>query len=215
MTNIDIFTDLADKYGNSINTTKEAEVFFDEFMAMTGGKVIVDFLDCDNDDHIEKIVFDHNDGLMTLYTRLPEKDPEQRLLIKSVLPFDTDCYLVDFTSELVKCGKPTHLFTFEEIEELMRNADDSFNNKLVIDEDGTAHILQNPQLGCLYPVSIETWCAGNGYVGLASSLSEALPSYHLCLQLWLHYLMTGKCQYDDAYVFVDEEEIINKLQMYY
>ena len=30
MTNIDIFTDLADKYGNSINTTKEAEVFFDE-----------------------------------------------------------------------------------------------------------------------------------------------------------------------------------------
>lgn len=568
MTNIDIFTDLADKYGNSINTTKEAEVFFDEFMAMTGGKVIVDFLDCDNDDHIEKIVFDHSEGLMTLYTRLPEKDPEQRLLIKSVLPFDTysvlvrfrsvrfvrvkdnkclavvingytmnrkmiemyaksggknilkmdekssfftsnllveqggdyelmravntpivsfwllpksvglhpqdserylylynteslsqrlertwdmlhdamksteyidereefmkmygnrmrgvaeglfklvtcfyfkkygfkdrdkeyndrrlgdvveplkrfvytsecdktnlnklvrvsnvmshdtglpvritdlgemylylksyisdfetkvhihdnapdhvvkskpsplafvgsnlkawdfseevnavcleasskccfrlrinppfhvyhlfetednylckdgkvrtlsyddlsdalvlsdrnevvkleetihnkithiceeqgfdtDCYLVDFSSELVKCGKPTHLFTFEEIEELMRNADDSFNNKLVIDEDGTAHILQNPQLGCLYPVSIETWCAGNGYVGPASSLSEALPSYHLCLQLWLYYLMTGKRQYDDAYVFMDEEEIINKLQMYY
>ena len=54
MTNIDIFTDLADKYGNSINTTKEAEVFFDEFMAMTGGMVIFDFLDCDNDDHIEK-----------------------------------------------------------------------------------------------------------------------------------------------------------------
>ena len=214
MTNIDIFTDLADKYGNSINTTKEAEVFFDEFMTMTGGKVIVDFLDCDNDDHIEKIVFDHSEGLMTLYTRLPEKDPEQRLLIKSVLPFDTYSYLVDFTSELVKCGKPTHLFPFEEIEELMRNADDSFNNKLVIDEDGTAHILQNPHLGCLYPVNIETWCAGNGYVGPASSLSDALPSYHLCLQLWLHYLMTGKRQYDDAYVFVDEEEIINKLQMY-
>ena len=144
MTNIDIFTDLADKYGNSINTTKEAEVFFDEFMAMTGGMVIFDFLDCDNDDHIEKIVFDHREGLMTLYTSLPEKDPEQRLLIKSVLPFDTDCYLVDFSSELVKCGKPKHLFTFEEIEELMRNADDSFNNKLVIDEDGTAHILRNP-----------------------------------------------------------------------
>ena len=107
------------------------------------------------------------------------------------------------------------LKTFEEIEELMRNADDSFNNKLVIDEDGTAHILQNPQLGCLYPVSIETWCAGNGYVGPASSLSDTLPSYHLCLQLWLYYLMTGKRQYDDAYVFVDEEEIINKLQMYY
>ena len=98
MTNIDIFTDLADKYGNSINTTKEAEVFFDEFMAMTGGKVIVDFLDCDNDDHIEKIVFDHSEGLMTLYTRLPEKDPEQRLLIKSVLPFDTYSVLVRFRS---------------------------------------------------------------------------------------------------------------------
>ena len=71
MTNLDIFTDLADKYGNSINTTKEAEVFFDEFMAMTGGMVIFDFLDCDNDDHIEK---------------------------KSVLPFDTYSVLVRFRS---------------------------------------------------------------------------------------------------------------------
>ena len=71
MTNINIFTYLTDKYGNSINTPKEAEVLFDEFMAMTEGKVIVNILDSDNDDHIEKIVFDHSEGLMTLYTRLP------------------------------------------------------------------------------------------------------------------------------------------------
>lgn len=93
---VDMFTALADKYGDSINTTQEAENFFIEFMSMTEGRVILDFLDCDNDDRIEKFAFDHDKGLMTLYTRIPEEDPEVRMMRKMVLPFDSYSILVRF-----------------------------------------------------------------------------------------------------------------------
>lgn len=70
---IEMFTALADKYGDSINTLQKADEFFDEFIKQTDGVVIVDYLDSDNDDRIEKVAFNHNNGLMTIYTRLPEK----------------------------------------------------------------------------------------------------------------------------------------------
>ena len=70
---IEMFTALADKYGDSINTLQKAEEFFDDFFKQTDGVVIVDYLDSDNDDRIEKVAFNHNNGLMTIYTRLPEK----------------------------------------------------------------------------------------------------------------------------------------------
>ena len=70
---IEIFTALADKYGDSINTLQKADEFFDEFIKQTDGVVIVDYLDSDNDDRIEKVAFNHNNVLMTIYTRLLEK----------------------------------------------------------------------------------------------------------------------------------------------
>ena len=70
---IEMFTALADKYGDSINTLQKADEFFDEFIKQTDGVVIVDYLDSDNDDRIEKVAFNHNNGLMTIYTRLLEK----------------------------------------------------------------------------------------------------------------------------------------------
>ena len=82
----------------------------------------------------------------------------------------------------------------------MRNADDEYDNKLVIDENGYAHIIQNPRYGVLYPVSQETWCAGNRYVGKDSSLSDLHDSYVLCMHLWLTYLKTGQQMYDDSYL---------------
>ena len=97
----------------------------------------------------------------------------------------------------------------------MTDADDSKNNKLVIDEDGYAHIITNPGLAYLYPVSIETWCAGNDYVGQDSSLSDAEPAYHLCLSLWLDYLITNKKQYDDCYRQIDVDKTIEEIEKYY
>ena len=117
--------------------------------------------------------------------------------------------------DIIRKNKPSHLFTFDEIKQLMADADDSKNNKLVIDEDGYAHIIVIPGPAFLYPVSIETWCAGNGYVGQNSSLSDAKSVYHLCLSLWLDYLNTDEKQYDDYYRQVDVDKTIEEIKKYY
>ena len=132
--------------------------------------------------------------------------------------YDTESYSlgISFEGKLKKEDAPSHLFTESEIETLMRNADDEYNNKLVIDEDGYAHIIQNPKLGILYPVTQETWCAGNMYVGKNSKLSDLHDSYVLCMHLWLAYLKTGRHMYDDSYV-PDEglDKVIKEVKKYY
>lgn len=132
--------------------------------------------------------------------------------------YDTEAYSlgISFEAKLKKEGTPSHLFTEKEIEELMRNADDENNNKLVIDEDGYPHIIQNPQQGLLYPVSQETWCAGNMYVGENSNLSDLHDSYVLCMHLWLVYLETGQYMYDDNYVSDDGlDKVIEAVKQFY
>ena len=132
--------------------------------------------------------------------------------------YDTETYSlgISFEARLKKEGTPSHLFTEKEIEELMRNADDNNFNKLVIDEDGYAHIIQNPKQGFLYPVSQETWDAGNMYVGKNSNLSDLHDSYVLCMHLWLAYLETGQYMYDDYYVSDNGlDKIIEKVKKYY
>lgn len=91
---INIFTELADIYGDTINNTYEAEKFFNEFMRDTHGVVNLDYLDADNDDRIEKIDFCHDEGIVRICTRIPEKDVELRKMRKMVLPFDTYSLLV-------------------------------------------------------------------------------------------------------------------------
>lgn len=132
--------------------------------------------------------------------------------------YDTEEYSlgISFEAKLKREGVPSHLFTEKEIEELMRNADDTHFNKLVIDEEGFAHIIQIPKQGFLYPVTQETWDAGNMYVGKDSSLSDLHDSYVLCMHLWLAYLETGEQMYDDVYVPDDDlEQIIEKVKKYY
>ena len=100
---------------------------------------------------------------------------------------------------LHQIAKPTHLFTYEEMRDAMRNADDSHANKLVIDEDGRVMVIDNPGLGKLYPVSHETFGAGNCYVGEFSSLSTLDEHYVTSLKCWQLYLITGIRQYSDLF----------------
>ena len=62
--------------------------------------------------------------------------------------------------------------------------------------------------------SILLYC-GNDYVGQDSSLSDAEPAYHLCLSLWLDYLITNKKQYDDCYRQIDVDKTIEEIEKYY
>ncbi len=132
--------------------------------------------------------------------------------------YDTEAYSlgISFEAKLKKEGTPSHLFTENEIEDLMRTADDENNNQLVIDEDGYAHIIQGFKHGNLYPVSQETWCAGNMYVGKDSNLSDLHDSYVLCMHLWLSYLKTGRHMYDDCYVSDNGlDKIIEAVKKFY
>ena len=121
-----------------------------------------------------------------------------------------------FSIKAIRCGIPKHLFTKQEIEMAMRNADDRFNNQLVIDEEGYAKVIRNDGHGALYPVRHESWNSGNMYVGKYSSLTTLDDDYISSLQGWLLYLKTGKPEYMD-YVHDNrnEEELIQEIKTYY
>lgn len=122
---------------------------------------------------------------------------------------------ITFVPKLHREGNPVHLFTENEIKALMKNADDSVSNKLVIDEDGYAQVIQDIQDGSLYPVSQETWGAGNGYVGKQSALSDLHDSYVLCVHLWLSYLKSEGAMYGDLWM-PDEDlsDVIEEIKTY-
>lgn len=121
-----------------------------------------------------------------------------------------------FSIQLVKIGKPSHLFTKKEVEDIMRSADDRLSNQLVIDEDGYARIISDNTSGYLYPVRHETWNAGNVYVGKYSDLSTLDDDYISSLEGWLLYLKTGRKQYID-YIdgTKDEKNLIQQIKEYY
>lgn len=175
----------------------------------------MDFL-C-NDGYVRTLsITDFSDALV-LYCR-EEVVRLQEAIVKSVrdkcreAELDDEHVDISFLPHVRRIGYPDHLFTLDEIRTLMRKANDDENNKLVIDENGYARIIQNLSWGQLYPVSIETWGAGNNYVGASSSLEDAVPAYYLCLKLWLEYLETGCKQYGDYYEYVDEKLIVTKIQ---
>lgn len=129
------------------------------------------------------------------------------------LPNTYECH---FTIHLKKSGKPTHLFTKVEIEEVMRNADDRQHNMLVIDENGYAKIIQEINTGYLYPVRHESWDAGNIYVGKYSTLSTLDEDYISSLQGWLIYLQTGRKVYMDyVHENTNEDELFKSIKEYY
>ena len=127
-----------------------------------------------------------------------------------------DDYEHYFSIEIKRVGKPTHLFTRSEIEEIMRNADDRVENQLVIDEDGYAKVINDTVEGVLYPVRHESWNAGNVYVGKYSQLSTLEKDYIMALQGWLLYLKTGKNQYMDCiHENTNEEQLIEEIKKFY
>ncbi|MGB4658922.1 MAG: protein kinase [Mobilitalea sp.] len=114
-----------------------------------------------------------------------------------------------------RIGKPTHLFTKEELEKEMRDADDRYNNKAVIDEYGFVKILKDSNTGYLYPVQNESWNAGNKYVGKYADLSDIDEVYCNLLLAWRDYLQTDRSEYLDYYQKVNDlDELIKEIKTY-
>lgn len=124
--------------------------------------------------------------------------------------------LTECKMTLYRTGKPTHMFTKEEIKALMKSADDRLNNTLVIDEFGFAQVISGHFDKRTYPVSQETWCSRNNYVGKYSGLFDLEESYEWMLDGWLDYL--ERC----VTVFKDNKsrdltipELLKKIKVYY
>lgn len=111
---------------------------------------------------------------------------------------------------------PSWLFSKEEISTLMRNADDRKNNILVINYDGHAEIIQDIEKSHYYPVSHESWDAGNNYVGKYSTLSSLDDDYITSLQGWLLFLKTRKhIRMDYVHENTNIDNLLDEINKYY
>ena len=129
---------------------------------------------------------------------------------------EVDDYCEYFSISFQRGGIPKHLFEKSEIENLMKNADDRYNNRLVVDENGYAKIIRDDEKSMLYPVRLEGWNAGNNYVGKFSKLCVLDEAYECCLHGWLEYLKTGQEQYIDYLPeTIEEDELIFQIKKFY
>lgn len=113
-----------------------------------------------------------------------------------------------FHVKIQRLSIPEHLFTLEEIKSLMQNADDRVSNMLVIDENGYPNILSDFRQASSYPVRLDSWDAGNCYVGKYSRLLSLKDNYQQALEGWCDYLKYGKSVHKD---FVSGESTLEEL----
>lgn len=123
-----------------------------------------------------------------------------------------------FTIKLFRIKPPSHIFTEEEIKEVLRAGNDFRNNRLVIDEEGYAQLIDSDlNYECYrYPVSQESYDARNNYVGQYANLDDVGEIYLAMLDGWLHHLRTGQ-RYDVDYYdqCEDAEKMLAEIKQYY
>lgn len=123
-----------------------------------------------------------------------------------------------FTIKLFRIKPPSHVFTEKEIKEVLRSGNDFRNNRLVIDEEGYAQLIDSDlhYEHYRYPVSQESYNARNNYVGQYANLDDVSEIYQAMLDGWLHHLRTGQ-RYDVDYYeqCEDTEKMLAELKQYY
>lgn len=127
-----------------------------------------------------------------------------------------NCDEVTFSIHILRIGKPVHMFTKQEIEDVLRRGNDHQNNYLVINEDGFVQLLTKIKYAITYPVRFEGFGAYNNYVGEYSCLSHLNDIYRMALEGWLSYLSNNRSVYADyTRDKYTEEELIDKIRKYY
>ena len=125
---------------------------------------------------------------------------------KGLILDSTDLY---FQVEIKMTAPPQKIFGIEELK-----ADDRKNNTLVINADGSIAIISGYCPKQVYPVALETWCAGNRYVGKYSALSNKKIEdiYKLALEGWYHYLSSKQhVSVDYMSETISVKELIQKI----
>lgn len=94
---------------------------------------------------------------------------------------------------------PEHIFTKDELRNVLLNGDDNNNNVLVVDLQGYFKLINRRELTFFrkYPVRFETFSSGNQYVGHKLEEDFINLIYCICLEAWLMHLKTGRSIYKD------------------
>ena len=117
----------------------------------------------------------------------------------------------DVAVSFVMRKKARHLFSKKEVDQVIRNADDSVDNWLVIDEYGHLCVVQTNQ--DLYPVRFEQSPRNCGYFGKLVSEKHLAQVYSFALSGYLSYLKTGTSEFVDFdYIGGSDEEKIKKIK---
>lgn len=125
------------------------------------------------------------------------------------------CYEKLFEVELQRIGKPHHLFSKDELIDILKKGDDHRHNTLVIDEYGYFHLLQDED-ATTYPVRFEGFCAYNNYVGKYAMLTNLEDEYQMALEGWLSYLANRQSVYMDYVRYKHTvHELITQINEFY
>lgn len=114
-------------------------------------------------------------------------------------------------------GKAVHLFTKQEVQKLIFDADDDADpySIIVIHSNGYLDIVHNAKVAQQFPVRYEAFASGEGYLGKTAGLDEnyVAATYHDLLVGWLSYLETGTKQFLDGAVVsnLEDQQIIDKI----
>lgn len=109
-----------------------------------------------------------------------------------------------------------NVFTYSDVERVIRSGNDDVYNSLIIDFEGIPGLVQLDDINDgrgNYAVRFETFCAGNGYVGRDTSGNHINDTYIGLLEGWCTHLKCGKSIYFD---FVDgaqsESELLGEIE---
>lgn len=123
--------------------------------------------------------------------------------------------------------KPSHLFTKDELQKLIYNADDfkGMHSILVVRPDGYLDIVNDIADDQHYPVQHTAFDAGAGYVGKEAGSDETYIEslYHETLVGWLHYFERYFARKKEGTVYLDgsldsdldDSELVSRIKQAY
>ena len=113
-----------------------------------------------------------------------------------------------------RTGKPiNHVFTKDDVKDVLIRGNDNINNALIIDFDGRVRLIPFSDVrSTQHAVRFESFHAGNGYVGPKSELNHLNTTYLGLLNGWSSHLFCHDSIYIDYVSDDNEEELLKEIK---
>ncbi len=124
---------------------------------------------------------------------------------------EADCHI-----GMKRLMRAKHLFTKEEIIEALKNGNDNYYNRLVINKDGYIELIQPKEIEYLeifkYPVLGYEFPAKNNMIGKKAPVDRYIEDvYILMLDAWYGHLRCGESERLSDYVSLSQEELLKEI----